>query len=196
MAVTILHLVNDQGEPVETDIRVAVEAAFRHVMLRFPQVDEALLAELAESVAASMGRRRREIVTPKQYAQMALCKEVRGWLQEHEGFEIAIAETEELERLAGGTPAGKGVETAESEIFFAQLRKHLTERDRHILVLIEQDLDKPPDIAAALDISYEAAAKALQRVRARVAGIINGTRKATEVNADLPTHTHAKEHLK
>jgi DNA-directed RNA polymerase specialized sigma24 family protein len=196
MAVTILHLVNDQGEPVETDIRVAVEAAFRHVMLRFPQVDEALLAELAESVAASMDRRRCEIVTPKQYAQNALCKEVQGWLREHEGFEIVIAEPEELERLAGGTPAGRGVETAESEIFFAQLRKHLTERDRHILVLIEQDLDKPPDIAAALDISYEAAAKALQRVRARVAGIINGTRKATEVNTDLPTHNHAKEHLK
>jgi DNA-directed RNA polymerase specialized sigma24 family protein len=196
MAVTILHLVNDQGEPVETDIRVAVEAAFRHVMLRFPQVDEALVAELAETVAASMYRRRSEIVTPKQYAQMALCKEVQGWLQEREGFEIAIAEPEELERLAGGTTAGKGVETAESEIFFAQLRKHLTERDRHILVLIEQDLDKPPDIAAALDISYGAAAKALERVRARVARIINGTRKASEVNADLPTHNRAKLHLK
>jgi DNA-directed RNA polymerase specialized sigma24 family protein len=185
MAVTMLHLVNDQGEPVEPDIGGAVEAAFRHVALKFPQVDEAVLAELAEDLAAYMDRRRCEIVSPKRYAQMALCNEVQGWLQENEGFEIAIAETDELERLAGATPTGKGIDTnAELEIFFAQIRKHLTERDRQILVLIEQDLDKPPDIAAALGISYQAAAKALQRVRARVAGIINGTRKSSDVNAD------------
>jgi DNA-directed RNA polymerase specialized sigma24 family protein len=185
MAVTMLHLVNDQGEPVEPDIGVAVEAAFRHAILKFPQVDEVILAELAEDLAAYMDRRRCEIVTPKQYAQTALCKEVQGWQQENEGFEIAIAETDELERLAGGTPTSKGIDTnAEFEIVFSQIRKHLTERDREILVLIQQGLDKPPDIAAALGISYEAAAKALQRVRARAAGIINGTRKTSEGNAD------------
>jgi hypothetical protein len=197
MAITMLHLVDDQGEPVETDVRIAVEAAFRHLMRRFPEIDEAVLAEFAETLALSMNLRRSKIVKPKPYAQTALSGELNDWIRTHKGFEIAIAETEDLERLAGGVPAGKGIDTdPESEIFFAQIRKHLTERDRQLLMLIEQDLDRPADIAAALNISYEAAAKALQRVRERIAGIINGTRKTGAANADLPTGHRARKYLK
>ena len=144
MAITMLHLVDDQGEPVETDVRIAVEAAFRQLMRRFPEIDEVVLAEFAETLALSMSLRRSKIVKPKPYAQTALSGELNDWIRTHQGFEIAVAETEDLERLAGAAPAGKGIDTdLESEILFAQIRKHLTERDRHILMLIEQDLDRP-----------------------------------------------------
>jgi DNA-directed RNA polymerase specialized sigma24 family protein len=195
MAVTMLHLVNDQGEPIATDIRVAVEAAFRHVAQQFPRIDEAVLAGLAEDLGRAMSRRRAEIATPKQYARVALYREVQDWLRVHQNFEVSVAEAGELERLAGLTLAGSSI-NAESEIFFAQLRKHLTERDRYILVLMEQDLDKPPDIAAALDISYDAAAKALQRVRERVAGILRSTSTSGGGNRDLSTARRVRVHLK
>jgi hypothetical protein len=106
MAITMLHLVDDQGEPVETDVRIAVEAAFRHLMRRFPEIDEAVLAEFAETLALSMNLRRSKIVKPKPYAQTALSGELNDWIRTHKGFEIAIAANEDLERLAGGVPAG------------------------------------------------------------------------------------------
>jgi DNA-directed RNA polymerase specialized sigma24 family protein len=143
-----------------------------------------------------MSRRRAEIAAPKQYAQVALSREVHDWMRAHQGLEVSVAQPGELERLASATSTRIGTTVnAESEIFFAQLRKHLTERDRHILVLMEQDLDKPPDIAAALDISYDAAAKALQRVRERVAAILRGTTTSGTGNADLSRAHRVRVHL-
>jgi DNA-directed RNA polymerase specialized sigma24 family protein len=143
-----------------------------------------------------MNLRLSTIVTPKSYAQTALFGEVNDWIRTHKGFEIPVAETKDLEHLARGT-AGKGIGVdPEYEVLFSQIRKHLTERDRHILVLLEQNLHKPKEIAAALHISYDAAAKALQRVRERVARILNGTRNTSAVNADLPTGRPARKHLK
>ena len=59
-------------------------------------------------------------------------------------------------------------------ILFDQLKTKLSERDRHILVLLLQDLTSPASVAAALGVSYSAAAKAIQRVKERIAAILLG----------------------
>ena len=46
------------------------------------------------------------------------------------------------------------------------------ERDRHILVLLLQDVTSPANVAAALDVSYSAAAKAIQRVKDRISTML------------------------
>ena len=46
--------------------------------------------------------------------------------------------------------------------------------DRHILVLLQQDITSPASVAAALGVSYSAAAKAIQRVKERIFTILVG----------------------
>jgi DNA-directed RNA polymerase specialized sigma24 family protein len=53
----------------------------------------------------------------------------------------------------------------ERKLLFAQIRRQLSERDREICILLEQDVSSPGEIAKVLQISFAAAAKALQRVR-------------------------------
>ena len=173
MAVTMLHLVDDEGVPVSAEVRVAVELAFRIALQRYPRMDAALLAGMAEGVASSMSRRLPEIQAVKQYAQVAMHGRVQEWLRKHPGIEIPCESPEQIERLVGA-PSQTLFTDAETEILFAQMKAQLTERDRHILVLMEQDLAKPGEIAAALDISYSAAAKALERVKDRVSDLLRG----------------------
>jgi DNA-directed RNA polymerase specialized sigma24 family protein len=193
MAVTMLHLVDDEGHLVDADIRVAVETAYRRIVQRYPRLDEAILAGMAESIAASMSRRRASILSPRQYAEVALRGKAQEWFRTHPGLEIPVAEMAEWERLAS-TETKLAFTDTESDILFDQMKKHLTERDRHILVLLEQDLTKPGEIAAALDISYNAAAKALQRVKDRMAALLEGTRKDTGNRTS--THSRFRMNLK
>ena len=53
-------------------------------------------------------------------------------------------------------------------ILFEQLKSRLGERDRRILMLLQLDAT-PAEVAMTLGMKYEAAIKAIQRVRARVA---------------------------
>ena len=53
----------------------------------------------------------------------------------------------------------------ERAVLFEQLSTKLSERDRLILVLLLQDVTSPANVAAALGVSYSAAAKAIQRVK-------------------------------
>jgi DNA-directed RNA polymerase specialized sigma24 family protein len=57
----------------------------------------------------------------------------------------------------------------------------LSERDRHILVLLQQGMTSPASVAAALGVSYAAAAKAIQRVKERIAAILGGGPTAEQV---------------
>ena len=57
-------------------------------------------------------------------------------------------------------------------MLFEQLRTKLNERDRQILILLLQDITSPRDVAEALGIKYDAAAKAIQRVKDRMAAIL------------------------
>ena len=74
----------------------------------------------------------------------------------------------------------------EMNLLFSEIKARLSERDRQILVLLEQDLG-PKEIAKAFDISYVAAAKAIQRARDRMAAILSGTgTESKEVDEEMP----------
>src|SRR4029434_8729575 len=85
---TQLHLVDDARQPVQPDVRKAVEFAFWRAVGRFRSVDEAVLATIAEGVAASIARKRSEIQAVKQYAIVAVDGRVREWLRKHPRLEV------------------------------------------------------------------------------------------------------------
>ena len=58
----------------------------------------------------------------------------------------------------------------------------LNDRDREILVLLRQGITSPTDVGEALDIGYEAASKAIQRVKKRLAAVLAGSQMS---DADL-----------
>jgi hypothetical protein len=80
---TQLHLVDDSGQPVQPDVRKAVESAFWRAVRRFRWVDEAVLADIAEGVAASIARKRSDILAVRQYAIVAIDGRVQEWLRKH-----------------------------------------------------------------------------------------------------------------
>jgi DNA-directed RNA polymerase specialized sigma24 family protein len=139
-------------------------------------MDGAILASMAEGVASSMSRRGADIRALKQYAQVAMHGRVQEWLRKHPGIEFPYESSQDLERLAGASTQSLLTDT-EAEILFDQMKLLLTERDRHILVLMEQDMAKPGEIATALGISYAAAAKALERVKDRISDLLRGCRQ-------------------
>ena len=79
-----------------------------------------------------------------------------------------------LERAMGGAVDSALVDV-ETKQLFDQEKARLSERDRQILVLIEQDCGSPRDVAEALGLTYAAAAKAIQRAKERVAEILSST---------------------
>lgn len=175
MPITLLHLVDRKGDPVEGEIRVAVAAAFKSCVQRFRRIDDAVLAGFAEAVAASMNSRSSEIRTFRNYARVAMNGKVYEWLRSHPGKELRVERFEELERLAGAV-VDQSFADAELKVLFSQIRTHLSERERHILVLMKQDLG-PREISSALGITYSAASKAMQRVREHVASLLVVRRK-------------------
>jgi DNA-directed RNA polymerase specialized sigma24 family protein len=169
---TQLHLVDDAGQPVQADVGKAVELAFRRAVRRFWGVDEVVLAGIAEDVAAAIAKKRSEIQAVNQYAIAAVDGRVQDWLQKHPRLEVGGRETAELERSMGAA-VDSALSDVETKHLFEQMRAHLSDRDRQILVLIEQDRGNPRDVAKALGLTYAAAAKAIQRTKARVAEILS-----------------------
>lgn len=78
----------------------------------------------------------------------------------------------ELERWAGIDRSTQRV--TYRTVLFDQLKTKLSDRDRHILVLLQQDITSPASVAAALGVSYAAGAKAIQRVKERISTILVG----------------------
>jgi DNA-directed RNA polymerase specialized sigma24 family protein len=167
MAGTILHLVAEDGRPVSLEVREGVEAAHRWALYKFRCLDETVLAGIAESVAVGMTRHLEEIKSPRNYAFAALRGKVLEWRRAHSVHEVAIGDIGELERI------GKLVHTpflaVEHRILLSEIKARLGKRDREILDLIEHDFGSPKQIATSLGISYNAAAKAIQRVKERMA---------------------------
>jgi DNA-directed RNA polymerase specialized sigma24 family protein len=95
----------------------------------------------------------------------------------------------EVEHLTGEKP--KSTSAADLNVLFSQIKARLSERDRQILALLEQDLG-PKEIANAFNISYLAAAKAIQRARERMAAILSGTGRESN---DDDKKCHDPEHL-
>jgi DNA-directed RNA polymerase specialized sigma24 family protein len=168
---TLLHLVTAGGKPVDGDVRLAVEEAFRRVVCRFRRVDEAILANLAESVAVLVARKRKEILALKQYAFVALCGRVLDRLRRKPQREIAIGQSVELQSVMQATedPAFAEIEV---QYLLEQMKAQLSERDRVILLLLERNRGQPAEVAEALHLTYAAAAKAIQRTKERMAQLL------------------------
>jgi hypothetical protein len=184
MGQTLLHLVDRRGETLPAAIRLAVEAAHRWVRREYPHLDAAVVAGWAEDVGKAMSGRLDDIRSPYRYAAAALHGKVREWFRSNASKEIPVGIGSELERWAGidrSTPR-----VIYRVVLFDQLKTKLNERDRHILVLLQQDITSPASVAAALGVSYAAAAKAIQRVKERISTILIGD--PTEEQAQMSPH--------
>lgn len=164
-----LHLVDAEGANVSPGVREAIETAFRWVARDFPTLDEARLADWAESVAASMEARRSDIGFLNRYAYAALRGRVRDWLRTGAAQEQSAGVNRDLERIGGSSSSFQG--TVDRKILFDQLQNVLPERDRVILVLLLNE-KSAQDVAGELQTSYPAARKAIQRVRERISAIL------------------------
>lgn len=183
MAATLLHLVDEHGAPAPSQVRLAVESAYRWAVREYRHIDQAVLAGLAESVAVGMCRRVDQIVFPRRYAFAALTGKLQEWYRAHPVVEIAVG-PDDLDRIKG--PRRMAASATEMNLLFSEIKARLSERDRQILVLLEQDLG-PKEIAKAFDISYAAAAKAIQRARDRMAAILSGTdNEGKEEDEEMP----------
>jgi DNA-directed RNA polymerase specialized sigma24 family protein len=138
-------------------------------------VDPALIANWAEEVAHSMQGRAAALISPQRYAYSALKGKVRDWMKSGAGKEQVAGIGRDLERIGGLSGSFQGV--IDRKILFEQLKATLSERDRYILVLLLEDKTSPATVANALGTSYPAAAKAIQRVKERIASSLTGARK-------------------
>jgi hypothetical protein len=179
MGQTLLHLVDQRGQTLPVAIRLAVEAAHRWVRWEYPHLDEAVVAGWAEEVGKAMGARLDEIRSPRRYAFAALQGKVREWFRSNASREVLVGTALELELWAGIDRSTQRV--IYRAVLFEELKTKLSERDRHILVLLQQDMTSPASVAAALGVSYAAAAKAIQRVKERIAAILVGAPTAEQV---------------
>ena len=170
MAGSLLYLVDEDNKPVQPEIRMAVEAAFRWSVREYRHMDEADLAAMAEAVALGMSKRLEGIQSPRRYAFAALTGRIQEWFRAHPAKMVSFETEDELDREIG--PDDRFVFDVERRLLFAQIRRQLSERDREICILLEQDLTSPWRIVKVLEISYAAAAKALQRARKRMASIV------------------------
>ena len=179
MGQTLLHLVDQRGQTLPVAIRLAVEAAHRWVRWEYPHLDEAVVAGWAEDVGKAMGPRLDEIRSPYRYAFAALHGKVREWFRSNASREVLVGIGRELELWAGIDRSTQRV--IYRTVLFEELKTKLSERDRHILVLLQQDMTSPASVAAALGVNYAAAAKAIQRVKERIAAILIGAPTAEQV---------------
>jgi DNA-directed RNA polymerase specialized sigma24 family protein len=175
MAATLLHLVDQYGQPVPPQVRLAVEAAYRWAEREYERFDRAVLAEMAEALALAMCRHQDRIELPRRYAVAALAGKLQEWYRAHPAVEVML-EPEDLEQVMQAEPVP--ATSPDLNVLFAEIKTQLSERDRQILVLLEQGLG-PQEIAKAFDMSYSAAAKAIQRARDRMAAILRETRNQT-----------------
>lgn len=90
-----------------------------------------------------------------------------------------VLEPDDLEHVRKAKPVPTS--SADLSVLFSEMKTQLSERNRQILVLMEQDLG-PQEIAKAFEISYSAAAKAIQRARERMEAILseNGHQREEE----------------
>lgn len=171
MAATLLHLVDEHAQPVPPQVRLAVEAAYRWAEREYQHFDHAVLAGMAEAVALAMCRRLDRIQFPRRYAVAALMGKLHEWYRAHPAVEV-LMDPAEFEDLPDDKP--QSISAAELNLLFSEIKTRLSERDRQILVLLEQDLG-PAEIAKMFEISYSAAAKAIQRARERMTAILSAT---------------------
>ena len=175
-----LHLVDENNDPVSPAIQSAVEAAHYWAVREFPRIDPALLANWAERLAKSIANKDLQ-GSVRRYAHTAMHKTVRRWLKTKRANELAVGLDHELENIAGMHEGFQG--KVDRAILFEQLKSRLRERDRSILMLLQSDAT-PAEVAMTLGMKYEAAIKAIQRVRARVALCLEAAKTESRTATD------------
>jgi DNA-directed RNA polymerase specialized sigma24 family protein len=177
-----LHLIDVNGNAVSPSIRDAVEEAYRWALVECPQADPAIIANIAERLAKSMAEKADSLRSERRYAYEVMHRKVRQWLRSRAARELAVGLGGELEKRAG---VNDSFQTAVNrEILFQQLKARLSDRDRHILVLLQRNAS-PIDVAVSLGINYGAAAKAIQRVRERVAACLNAAQSKEDSSRQI-----------
>lgn len=171
---TQLHLVDGQGRTLSLITRAAVEAAYTWALREFPRIDPVLLAEWSEEVAKAIEARSEVVESPTRYAFAALHGKVRQWLRSKASQEVSVGIGAELEEWVGVDRNAQRM--MDRAIFFDQIKTKLNDRDKHILVLLLQDITSPASVAEALGVSYTAAAQAIHRVKERIAGTLSDSR--------------------
>ena len=171
----LLHLVDTSGTPVSPEVENAIGRAFHWVLRDYPQVDSAMIANWAEDVARKMEDGSLAVISPQRYAYAALKGKVRDWMRTGTAREEVAGIGFDLERVSGKTVSFQNA--IDQKILFEQLKAVLNERDRYILVLLLQDKTSPATVASALGTTYPAAAKAIQRVKDRIATALTSSRK-------------------
>ncbi len=120
---------------------------------------------------------------PRRYAFTALKGKIFEWFRKHPVTEITLGIGSDLEQWIGLDR--RAPLKIEQSALLEQLRMKLGDRDRQILILLLQDITSPRDVAEALNINYNAAAKAIQRAKERMAAIL--TAKPQDNTAGDPT---------
>jgi DNA-directed RNA polymerase specialized sigma24 family protein len=185
-----LHLVDTSGIAVCPEVETAVERSFHWVLRDYPQLDSAMIANWAEEVALSMQMRVTTIVSPQRYAYAALKGKVHDWMRSASAKEEVAGLGRDLERIGGLNGSFEGA--VDRKILFEQLKATLNERDRYILVLLLEDNTSPATVAKALGTTYPAAAKAIQRVKERIASKLTGARKMGDPGHGSPLFCETK----
>lgn len=172
MGRTHLFLVNRRNEPLPAGLRTSVEAAYRWACSDYPTLDRALIATWTEEVGRLMADRAADIQEPRRYAFAALHGKIRQHFRSGTSKEVPSGISEQLEEWAGVDEAS--MRQMEQRILFQEVSSKLNERDRNILGLLDQGFTSPTSVANALGISYNAAAKAIQRTKERTRAILTG----------------------
>lgn len=117
-----------------------------------------------------MAERESSVQSPYRYASTALQAKIREHFRSYGSREVLLGTHGELDAQAGGEL--HSARAMQRDVLFGELRNQLSERDRRIFILLQQDITSPQSIGSALGISYSAAGKAVQRLRERLQAIL------------------------
>lgn len=182
-----LYLIDANGKEVTPAIKSAVEDAFQWAVAKFTEIDSAVLANFAERLALVMHENKETVQSEQRYAYSSMHRQVRDYLRSKKNYETPIEIDHELAQFTGVT--GSFQDAVDRSILFEQIQATLNERDRHILGMLREGHYNLSEVASELKIDYAAAKKAAQRVRERVAKILE-TAKNEDALARL---TRSKE---
>ncbi len=174
MGWTQLHLVDGEGREVLPSIKAGVESAFGWVVSAYPNLDPAVLAEWAEEIGSAMQKNKNTHATPRRYAYAAMHGRVRDYLKTRASKETPEGSSFELEKWAGVDADAQA--RIDRKIFFQELGTKLEQRDQEILALLLQDITSAASVGKVLGISESAAAKAIQRLKLRIASFVGSSR--------------------
>ena len=160
-----------------------MEGAFRLAVIRFPNVDSAIMANMAERLAKNIAGNIDSIGSVRRYAYSAMLGVVRDWLRSRAAREVTVGSYLELDRYVEVNNSFQ--RRIDRTILFQQLKLQLSDRDRYILIPLLKHNVKTEDVALELGISDDAARKAIQRARERMAKCLEVARPEKDTSPEI-----------